>query len=306
MQKIKINKLVEETEAAGLRADRYVSDIMELLPRSQIKNRELGIEINGRPSKLSRAVQIGDQLIITYLPPENLEVVAEDIPLNVIFENQRCIVLNKPQGMVVHPGAGNYSGTLVHALLAHIPELKTNFPDESLRPGIVHRLDKDTSGIIVAAKDPEALQFLSRQFAKKSISKQYLALVKGVLQKPHGRIDHPIARDVHNRKKFTWQRSDGKEASTEYRVLRRFENSSFVGLFPSTGRTHQLRVHMCSLGHPIIGDPVYGRSGGSFKNFTLMLHAYKITLRLPGEREAQVFRAHLPQHFKAALRSLRS
>ncbi len=305
MQKIRINKVVEEPEAAGLRADRYISDVMELLPRSQIKNRDLTIEINGRPAKLSRAVQVGDQLIIKYLPPETTEIVAEDIPLDIIYENHRCIVLNKPQGMVVHPGAGNYSGTLVHALLAHIPELKSYFPDENLRPGIVHRLDKDTSGIIVAGKDPEAVQFLARQFAKKSISKQYLAIVKGVLQKPHGRIDHPIARDIHNRKKFTWQRSDGKEASTEYRMLRRFENATFVGLYPSTGRTHQLRVHMSSLGHPMIGDPIYGRSGGGFKNYTLMLHAYKLTLRLPGETEPRVFRAHLPEHFKCALKSLR-
>ncbi len=305
MNKIRTHATVEEPEAAGIRADRYVADFMDLLPRSQIKSREVEISINGRKVKQSKAVEIGDELTVDYLPREESIVEAEKIPLDIIFENNRCVVLNKPQGMVVHPGAGNFNGTLVHALLAHIPELKINFPDEPLRPGIVHRLDKDTSGIIVAAKDPAALQFLSRQFAKKTIAKQYLAIVKGVIQKPHGYIDHPIARDIHNRKKFTWQRSDGKEAFTEYRVLRRFAHASFVSLMPATGRTHQLRVHMSSLGHPVAGDPIYGRSGGSFKNFSLMLHAYKLTLRLPGESAARVFRAHLPEHFKCALHSLR-
>lgn len=305
MQKNKTCSTVEDPGAEGIRADRYISDFMKLLPRSQLKHREVEIEINGKPAKLSKPVKVGDELAVYSLPKEDTSIEAEQIPLDIIYENPRCIVLNKPQGMVVHPGAGNYSGTLVHALLAHVPQLKTNFPEDPLRPGIVHRLDKDTSGIIVAAKDPDALHFLSRQFSKKSISKQYLAVVKGVLQKPHGFVDHPIARDSHNRKKFTWKRSDGKEAHTEYRVLRRFENASFVSLSPSTGRTHQLRVHMSSLGHPIAGDPIYGRAGGSLKNYSLLLHAYKLILRLPGESDARVFRAHLPEHFRCALLQLR-
>jgi 23S rRNA pseudouridine1911/1915/1917 synthase len=305
MKKINTYTTVEEPEAEGIRADRYISDYMELLPRSQLKHRKVEIEINGKKAKLSKALRMGDELVVYYLPKEDISIEAEQIPLDIIYENSRCIVLNKPQGMVVHPGAGNYSGTLVHALLAYVPQLKTNFPEYPLRPGIVHRLDKDTSGIMVAAKDPDAMHFLSLQFSKKSIIKQYLAVVKGVLQKPHGSVNHPIARDAHNRKKFTWKHSDGKEAYTEYRVLRHFENSSFVLLSPSTGRTHQLRVHMSSLGHPIIGDPLYGRTGGSFKSYSLLLHAYKLILRLPGEMDSRVFRAHLPEHLKCALRSLR-
>lgn len=305
MQKTNLHAQVEELEADGLRADRYISVFLKLFPRSQIKQREVEIEINGQQAKLSRALHVGDELDVYYMPEQPLQIVPENIPLDIIYENEHCLVINKPQGMVVHPAAGNYTGTLVQALLWYVPQLKTNFADDLLRPGIVHRLDKDTSGIIIAAKTPQALEFLSKQFVNKTLSKHYLAIVKGVIQKPQGNIDYPIARDPHHRKRFTWKRIDGKEAHTKYRVMRNFSKTSFVALTPSTGRTHQLRVHMSSLGHPIVGDSLYSRSGGSGKSYSLMLHAYKLKIQLPGEKAARVFRAHLPSHFRKALIELR-
>jgi 23S rRNA pseudouridine1911/1915/1917 synthase len=185
-----------------------------------------------------------------------------------------------------------------------VKQLQENFTDEAVRPGIVHRLDKDTSGVIVAAKDPEALHYLAAQFARKKVRKVYLAVVKGHVEKPRGEISHPIARDPHNRKRFTWKRQDGKTALTRYRVLRYLHDATLVELSPSTGRTHQLRVHMASLGHPILGDPVYGRNSGP-GDFTLLLHARKILIRLPGEEDFGLYRALLPLHFKRALLELR-
>src|SRR6056297_897794 len=305
MKKINLHTQVEELEADGLRADRYISDFLKLFPRSQIKQREVEIEINGHQAKLSRALHVGDELDVYYMPEQPLQIEPENIPLYIIYENEHCLVINKPQGMVVHPAAGNYTGTLVQALLWYIPQLKTNFADDLLRPGIVHRLDKDTSGIIITAKTPQALEFLSKQFVNKTLSKHYLAIVKGVIQKPQGSIDYPIARDPYHRKRFTWKRSDGKEAHTKYRVLSFFSKTSFLSLSPSTGRTHQLRVHMSSLGHPIVGDSLYSRSGGSGKSYSLMLHAYKLKIQLPGEDATRVFRAHLPSHFRKALIELR-
>lgn len=302
MQRNKIHARVEEPEAEGLRADRYISDYLQLFPRSQIKNRGVTVYINGQRAKLSKSIHSGDFIEILYTPEKTFTLEPENIPLDIIYENSRCIVLNKPRGMVVHPAAGNYTGTLVQALSAHIPGFLDNFPEEPFRPGIVHRLDKDTSGILVAAKDPEALEFLSRQFAKKTIKKQYLALVKGVVNRAEGNVQHPIARDPRHRKRFTWKSSTGKPAYTEYHVIRCFSKASFVLLTPSTGRTHQLRVHMLSLGHPIIGDPLYGRKGGEYSNCSLMLHAYKLKIRLPGEERARVFRAHLPAHFRELLK----
>ncbi len=291
---------VTREDACGLRIDRYISEYLQLFTRSQIKQREVEVSLNGRPVKLSKAIALNDLLEVRYSDPAETAVEPENIPLDIVYENSRALVLHKPQGMVVHPAAGNYTGTLVQALLYYVKHMGDNFRDEKVRPGIVHRLDKETSGILVAAKDPEALQFLAGQFQKKKVQKTYLAIVKGRLQKRRGVVNHPIARDPRNRKRFTWKRADGKPSSTEYRVIRYLGDASLVQLSPRTGRTHQLRVHMSSLGHPIIGDPLYGRTGGKYAGYTLLLHAYKIRIQLPDEAPA-VYRATLPAHFKCAL-----
>jgi len=294
---------VSEEEAEGVRLDRYISEYLQLFSRSQIKQREVEVRMNGRPAKLSKTVSSGDVLSIDYSEAAEISVEAEDIPLDLIYENSRALVINKAQGMVVHPAAGNYTGTLVQALLFYVKHLESSFEGEKLRPGIVHRLDKDTSGIIVAAKDPEALRFLAHQFEIKSIRKTYLAIVKGIVQHRQGRIEHPLARDPHFRKRFTWKREDGKPSATAYRVIRYLDNATLMELSPSTGRTHQLRVHMSSLGHPIVGDTLYGRQGGRFAGYTMLLHAYKISIQLPDEAPG-VYRAPLPHHFKRALYDL--
>ena len=172
--------VVEETEADGLRIDKYVAEYLELFTRSQLKQRSVEFLVDGQPVKASRPVRLGSVLEIRYAPPEPLSVEAEEVPLDIIYEDEHAIVVNKPQGMVVHPAAGNFSGTLVQGLLYHVEILRARFPDQELRPGIVHRLDKDTSGVIVAAKDPESFSFLSRQFAERKADKRYLAEVRGV------------------------------------------------------------------------------------------------------------------------------
>lgn len=304
MAKYSYEGVITEEAAEGLRVDRYLSDVLGLFTRSQIKQRDVEILLNGNPAKLGKTVHLNDNITVIYSEPKEPYIRAENIPLDIIYENSRALVINKPQGMVVHPAAGNYSGTLVQALLHHVKQLRVNFSEEAVRPGIVHRLDKDTSGVIVAAEDPEALNYLAAQFARKKVRKIYLAVVKGHVSKPHGEIDHPIARDPHNRKRFTWKREDGKKALTRYRVLRYLRDATLVELSPRTGRTHQLRVHMTSIGHPILGDPLYGRSG-SLGDYSLLLHASRISIRLPGEAETGVYRAPLPEHFKKALCELR-
>jgi len=296
--------LVTDKKAEGLRVDRYISDVLRLFSRSQIRQRDVEVSVNGKPVKLSKVISLNDRVTVRYAEPREPDIAAEDIPLDIIFENSRALVINKPQGMVVHPAAGNYSGTLVQALLYHVKQLRESFTDEPVRPGIVHRLDKETSGIIVAAKDPEALNKLAAQFARKKVHKIYLAVVKGHVQKLRGEVDYPIARDPHHRKRFTWKRQDGKSSLTRYRVVRYLQDATLLELSPHTGRTHQLRVHMSSIGHPVLGDSLYGRKRGA-SDFTLLLHARRIMISLPGEECVRVFRAPLPEHFKEALCILR-
>jgi len=283
-----------------MRADKYIAEHWAILTRSQIKQRQARIEVNGRESKLSKKVSFGDELAIFYQPLEEFNLTPEKIDLDVIFENKDVLVINKPQGLVVHPAAGNFSGTLVHGLLYRYKEeeFAGTFQEES-RPGIVHRLDKDTSGVIITAKSVESLNFLAQQFREKTTRKRYVALVKGCYQYQEGRIENYLIRDPHNRKKYTWrdQSGQGKHSITDYKVLKTFDDYSFVSLHPKTGRTHQLRVHSLSLGHPILGDPIYSRRGPNDPD-NLMLHAYSLKIMLPGETQVRHFQAPIPERFR--------
>jgi len=293
-------RLVERIEVVGpeeCRIDKYICDTLKLFTRSQIKNRNVKVKVNGREVKLSRKVTEGDTVEVSYDPPISIDIEPEKVDLDIIFENGDVIVLNKPQGVVVHPAPGSYHGTLVQGLMFYLENLSSRFPGEPVRPGVVHRLDKDTSGVIIAAKHPEALEFLSRQFREKTTVKKYIAVVKGQVDRPSGRIETFIARDSRDRKKFAVYENSGKRAVTEFFTLKRFGNMSLVLLVPHTGRTHQLRVHMSSAGHPIAGDPVYGRMSGSFRNFTLMLHALTLEIVLPGENVPRKFTAPVPERF---------
>jgi 23S rRNA pseudouridine1911/1915/1917 synthase len=301
-----------------LRLDRYIAEYLRLFSRSQIKAKKLRAAVNGKEAKVSRLVRPGDFLELAWPDPEPEILLPQDIPLDIIYEDSRIVVVNKAQGMVVHPGAGNRSGTLANALLGR--RLKQGRgPDEtreqghllSGRLGIVHRLDKDTSGVIIAAYDEEALAFLSAQFKERRVRKIYAAIVKGSPPGPRGRIDMRIARDSRDRKRFAVSNDRGRTALTQYKVVRELGGYSLLLLKPRTGRTHQIRVHLKYLGCPILGDPVYGRGDASFPGATLMLHAKSLSVAVPGPAPLpetpplRTFKAPLPPRFTAFLRGFR-
>jgi len=290
-------------EAVGRRVDRFIADDLGLFPRSQIAHRDVVVRVDGSVRKLSHRLRAGELVEVDYSRPADAAIEAEPVPLDIIFENDDVVVVNKPAGMVVHPAAGNRHGTLAQGLMHRVKTLAGDFND-SARPGIVHRLDKDTSGVIIAAKHPQALAELAAQFKQHTVEKRYLAIVKGRLPRSHGTVDAPIGRDPHNRKRFAIVDPGGKKAVTTYRVLRHFSGYSFVSLGPRTGRTHQLRVHMASLGCPVIGDPIYARSGSAPPEAGLALHAYRLRITLPGEDEPRWFTARLPDRFRKALRTV--
>jgi 23S rRNA pseudouridine1911/1915/1917 synthase len=316
----------------GMRLDRYVSEVLQLLSRSQVKARNMTATVNGKPVKVSRIVEPGDLIEISWNSPEPTDLIPEEIPFNVLYEDERVIVINKPQGMVVHPGAGNRQGTMANGILyrrnkklrAEVEPPAPFDPTQNgtatitrgdgpaasaaapFRPGIVHRLDKDTSGVIIATYDDEALTFLANQFKQRKTRKTYVAIIRGNLPQSRGRIETFIARDRHNRKLFCCTKDRGKHAVTLYRVVRTFGNYALVLLRPKTGRTHQLRVHMRYLGCPILGDPLYStKKDARFPDATLMLHALRLTLTLPGETIPCTFYAPLPERFKAILKDLK-
>jgi len=322
----------------SIRLDRYIAETLNLLTRSQIKTRALEAKLNGKAVKISRPVKTGDRLELSWLPAAPLYLEPENITLDIMYEDDRCVVINKSQGMVVHPGAGNHSGTLANALLwrrvhrlnreqtgSEAPETIDNkagagFSLTNYRNGIVHRLDKDTSGVIIAAYDDEALAFLSAQFKARTVRKHYLALVQGTPADTEGGIHTRLIRDARNRKRFTAipvetgasNKMQGKIAFTRYRILKTWPGYSLLLLMPRTGRTHQLRVHLQYAGCPIVGDTIYnplyepGRSMRDkyFPGASLMLHASRLAIILPGKTEQQVFKAPLPDRFKSIISTL--
>jgi 23S rRNA pseudouridine1911/1915/1917 synthase len=299
--------IVEKNIPSNLRLDRYVSEYLKLLNRSQIKSRKLAAEINGKSVKVSKIVNSGDSISLTWDEVIETDLVPEDLPLTIIYEDERTIVIDKAQGMVVHPGAGNHSGTLANAL--YFRRLQKGAEEgkglrQGLRPGIVHRLDKDTSGVIIAAYDDEALDYLARQFKQRQTKKTYAAIIKGILPQTKGKIDTYIARDPRDRKKFAVHESKGKKSLTYYKVIKEWKGYSLVLLRPKTGRTHQLRVHLKHLGHPILGDPLYGGADPKFPGLTLMLHAKRLSISLPPDGIRMSFKSPLPQRFKKLIKIL--
>ena len=268
------------------------------IPRTVFSLDTLEILINGKKGKKSSTVNEGDSVDISYDEEifEGLE--SEDIPLDIIYEDDDILVINKAQGMTVHPGAGCQSGTLANALLGLYGE-DFSTSDDDTRPGIVHRLDRDTSGVMVIAKTREAHQNLGEQFSSHTNEKYYTAIAKGFFPRTSGTIDSRITRDKNNRKKFTVtdKKSEGKDALTKYRVISQNMDYALLRVRIYTGRTHQIRVHLLSIGHPVLGDSVYSRRDGEYPDATLMLHASRIVFNHPRTGERMVFRSPLPERF---------
>ncbi len=302
----------------GKRIDQFLSETDLRLSRSQAKILiEKGqVFLNQRPIKPSTRLKSGD-LISGILPePEPLSLLPEPISLSILYEDASLIVINKPPGMVVHPAPGNPSGTLVNALLYHCRDLSGI--NGTLRPGIVHRLDKDTSGVIVVAKEDEAYHHLIRQFKNRRIEKRYLAIVYGSFKEKEGLIDLPIGRHPHERKRMSTRTKKGREAITRWKVLEEFDGFSLLEIHPRTGRTHQIRVHLASIGHPLLGDTLYGRKGraGAFQDPLIKeclkkmgrqaLHSFRLKFLHPKTGEPVEFMAPLPPDMEEVIKTLRS
>jgi 23S rRNA pseudouridine1911/1915/1917 synthase len=287
----------------GRRLDVFVSEVSGL-SRARVQRliEEGHVLVDGRAQKARHRVDAGESIQLHLPPTIPLELIPEQISLDILYEDDDLIVLNKPAGMVVHPGAGRRSGTLVHALLAHCERLPGIGGVE--RPGIVHRLDRDTSGALVVAKTEVAHFSLSGQFKARMVKKRYLALVHGDLRQEHGRIEAPIGRREHDRKRMGVRIRDGREARTIYRVLRRLPGMTLLALDLETGRTHQIRVHLAHIGHPVVGDQVYGgrrerRRAASDEPSVerQMLHAWRLGFSHPTRGVWVEFSAPIPRDF---------
>ena len=287
----------------GVRADKYIK--IENMPRSQIQKliEDGNVTVNGSVIKGSYKVKLNDLIEVSIPDPVELDIKAENIPLDIVFEDEHMLVINKPQGMVVHPAAGNYEGTLVNALMYHCKGSLSGI-NGVMRPGIVHRIDKDTSGLLLVAKTNEAHLSLSEQIKAKTAHRHYICLVHGIVANKRGIIDAPIGRHPTNRLKMAVTPNNSKDAVTHFEVLEHLNNASYVACDLETGRTHQIRVHMQYIGHPIIGDPLY-LSKNSFGLAGQALHAERISFDHPVSGERMEFTVEAPKYFKDLLDRLR-
>lgn len=289
------------------RLDHFLVECMPEHSRARLQKLIKGglVTVDGEPvRKTGYQLESQTAVEVHILPVEPTELEPEAIPLEIIFENDDLVVINKAAGMVVHPSAGHSRGTLAHAVLAHAPDIEGIGGE--LRPGIVHRLDKDTSGLLVVAKNDRSMRYLQKQFRDRQVEKAYLALVDGAPPTPEGRVEAPIGRDSVNRKRMTIvPEGKGREAVSEYHLIERFPKHSYLEVHPISGRTHQIRVHMAFLGCPVVGDRVYGRRVPSLPLKRHFLHAARLTIRLPGAARPRRFEAPLPEELATVLEDLR-
>ncbi len=302
---------IEKFKYAGEKADRLDKFLVTCLPEfSRARLQGLidngFVSINGVPAKKTgQSIESGAEIEVRIPPPVPSGLVGEDIPLDIIFENDDLIVVNKPAGMVVHPAAGHASGTLVHAVLGYDPDMEGIGGEE--RPGLVHRLDKETSGLIVLAKNERAHRWLQDQFRLRLVEKTYLALVDGKPPTPTGRGEASIGRDPSNRKKMAIvPASKGRESVSEYKTLESFKEHTLLEFHPFTGRTHQIRLHCQFLGCPIVGDSIYGKKHISAEIKRHFLHAARLKIILPNETTPRLFEADLPDELKKVLDEVRN
>ena len=290
------------------RLDIFLTACLPEFSRSRLQGliKDGFVRVDGAAAtKPSRSLGLGAAVEVRIPPPTPSRLVGEAIPLDILFENDDLLVVNKPAGMVVHPSPGHEAGTLVHAVLGHVPGLEGIGGEE--RPGVVHRLDKETSGLILLAKNERAHRWLQDQFRLRKVEKTYLALVDGAPPTPAGRVEAPVGRDPAHRKKMAVLSSGkGREAASEYRTLERFKAHTLLEVHPLTGRTHQIRLHLAFLGCPIVGDTVYGRKKPSLEIGRHFLHAFRLRIILPGEKEPRTFEAQLPKALLEVIEEVRN
>src|SRR6266508_1628606 len=293
---------------SGQRLDKFLVEQLPEFSRSRLQDliAEGFVNVNGNiAKKAGQIIELGQKIIVRIPPTAPSGLVPEDIPLHIIFENDDLLVVNKPAGMVVHPAAGHASGTLVNAVLGYDPDMEGIGGEE--RPGLVHRLDKETSGLILLAKNERAHRWLQDQFRLRKVEKIYLALVDGKPPTPSGRVEAPIGRDPSHRKQMAVvSESRGREAISEYKTVETFANHTLLEFHPLTGRTHQIRLHCAFLGCPIVGDEIYGRKKHSLEINRHFLHAFRLKIVLPGEKETSHFEAPLPEELEHVLSLLRA
>lgn len=296
-------KVDEQDE--GLRIDKYLSNIFKDKSRSFIQGliEKENVKVNSKTLKSNYKLKKADEIEIMIPEPEILSVEAENIPIDIVYEDEDVIVVNKAQGMVVHPAPGNYNGTLVNALLYHCKDLSSI--NGVIRPGIVHRIDKDTSGILVIAKNDDAHNKLSEQLKDHSMKREYYALIEGRIKNNDGTIDKPLGRCKKDRLKIGII-EDGKRAVTHYEVVERYNGYTLVKCVLETGRTHQIRVHMASIGFPLVGDPLYGFKRQKFKLEGQVLHARTLGFIHPRTGEYMEFTSELPQYFCDLINKLKN
>ncbi len=289
------------------RADAYISKISGISRSECVRLIENGdILINNSLATKKQTINVGDEIYIAERELEFLDIVPENIPLDIIYQDSDIAVINKKQGMVVHPAHGNLTGTLVHGILYHIKDLSGI--NGVMRPGIVHRLDKDTSGLIIIAKNDEAHNVLAQQFRDRTCEKIYLALSEGVFKETDIIVENYIGRSKSDRKKMAVYNSenDGRFASTEFKVLQQFKDVCLVECKLNTGRTHQIRVHLASLGHPCLCDSVYGFKKNKYNHEGQMLHSYKLTINHPVTNERMTFVAPMPEYMEKLINKLQN
>lgn len=298
------NVFIVDEKDKGIRIDKYLSEIFVDKSRSFIQGliEKDSIKVNDKIPKSNYKLKAFDEIEVTFSEPEMLKVDAEEIPLDILYEDEDIVVVNKAQGMVVHPAPGNYNGTLVNALLFHCKDLSSI--NGIIRPGIVHRIDKDTSGVLVVAKNDEAHNKLSEQLKDHSMKREYYALVEGRIKNDKGTINKPLARNKKDRLKMGIVEG-GKKAVTHYEVIERYNGYSLIKCILETGRTHQIRVHMSSIGFPLVGDPLYGFKKQKFKLQGQMLHAKTLGFIHPSKNKYIEFTTELPDYFQIIIDKLR-
>lgn len=301
-------KNIVEAESAGKRLDQYVSNMDKNITRvfAQKLITEGNVLVNGKNAKSSYRIKVGDEISLKKIVPKEANLLAEKIDLDILYEDKDIIIINKAKGMVVHPGNGNPNGTIVNALM-HSHKDNLSQINGVIRPGIVHRIDKDTSGVIVVAKTDKAHKNLSEKFKKHDLKRQYIALVQGIVDKDNLKINLPIGRDISNRKKMAVTTKNSKEAITYIKVLERYIKSGYtlVEATLETGRTHQIRVHMSYAGYPIVGDSIYGKTKNEFGVKGQMLHAKMLGINHPTSEKYIEFESDLPKEFNDIIQMLR-